>query len=390
MPTPNVWNFGAGPAKLPTSVLQRAQAELLNYNNTGMSVMELSHRSKEFDNLHNKAQRDLRTLLNIPDNYKILFMQGGGNTQFAVVVYNLLAAKRHQIDDDLEEEFNPPLDYLITGSWSLKAAEEAKKLYNNVNIVFDAKKFYGSYGSIPPKEDWKLSGSKAAYVYYCDNETVNGVEFNNIPEIDPSVPLVCDMSSNILTRRVDISKFGVIYAGAQKNIGAAGLTVVIVREDLLVRSKNFDNKSSGIPAIPSMLDYKIMADHNSLYNTPPTFSIYISSLVFEWLLELGGVEAIEKTNLTKAKKLYEIIDNSKIYKSPVEKSVRSRMNVPFKIQREELESEFLKGAIELGMLQLKGHRSVGGIRASMYNAMTLEGVDFLIEYMMAFERKHCQ
>ncbi|CAG8608007.1 603_t:CDS:1 [Cetraspora pellucida] len=389
MPTPNVLNFGAGPAKLPTSVLQRAQAELLNYNNTGMSVMELSHRSKEFDNLHNKAQRDLRTLLNIPDNYKILFMQGGGNTQFAVVVYNLLATKRHQIDD-LEEEFNPPLDYLITGSWSLKAAEEAKKLYNNVNIVFDAKKFYGSYGSIPPKEDWKLSGSKAAYVYYCDNETVNGVEFNNIPEIDPSVPLVCDMSSNILSRRFDISKFGVIYAGAQKNIGAAGLTVVIVREDLLVRSKNFDNKNSDIPAIPSMLDYKIMADHNSLYNTPPTFSIYISSLVFEWLLELGGVEAIEKTNLTKAKKLYEIIDNSKIYKSPVEKSVRSRMNVPFKIQREELESEFLKGAIELGMLQLKGHRSVGGIRASIYNAITLEDVDFLIEYMMAFERKHCQ
>ncbi|CAG8581053.1 11921_t:CDS:1 [Dentiscutata heterogama] len=390
MQTSNVWNFGPGPAKIPTSVLQRAQAELLNYNNTGMSIMELSHRSKEFENFNNKTQRDLRTLLNIPNNYKILFMQGGGNTQFAAVVYNLLVAKRHQLSEDLEEEFNPPLDYLITGSWSLKAAEEAKKLYNNVNIVFDVKKLKGSYGSIPPKEEWKLSGSKAAYVYYCDNETVNGVEFNHIPEIDPSVPLVCDMSSNILSRRFDVSKFGVIYAGAQKNIGAAGLTVVIVREDLLIRTKNFDNKNSGIPAIPSMLDYKVMADYNSLYNTPPMFSIYISSLVFEWLLELGGVEAIEKTNSIKAERLYEAIDNSKIYKSPVEKSVRSRMNVPFRIQQEELESEFLKGSIELGMLQLKGHRSVGGIRASIYNALTLEGVEFLIEYMKEFERKHCQ
>ncbi|CAG8773263.1 7033_t:CDS:1 [Dentiscutata erythropus] len=390
MQTSNVWNFGPGPAKIPTSVLQRAQAELLNYNNTGMSIMELSHRSKEFENLNNKTQRDLRTLLNIPNNYKILFMQGGGNTQFSAVVYNLLAAKRHQLGEDLEEEFNPPLDYLVTGSWSSKAAEEAKKLYDNINIVFDVKKLKGSYGSIPPKEEWKLSGSKAAYVYYCDNETVNGVEFNHIPEIDPSVPLVCDMSSNILSRRFDVSKFGVIYAGAQKNIGAAGLTVVIVREDLLIRSKIFDNKNSGIPAIPSMLDYKVMADFNSLYNTPPMVSIYISSLVFEWLLELGGIEAIEKTNSIKAERLYEAIDNSKIYKSPVEKSVRSKMNVPFRIQQEELESEFLKGSIELGMLQLKGHRSVGGIRASIYNAMTLEGVDFLIEFMKEFERKHCQ
>ncbi|RIB05970.1 phosphoserine aminotransferase [Gigaspora rosea] len=387
MSTPNVWNFGPGPAKIPTSVLQRAQDELLNYNNTGMSVMELSHRSKEYENLNNKAQRDLRTLLNIPNNYKILFMQGGGHTQFSAIVYNLLSAKRHQLGEDFKEEFNPPLDYLITGSWSSKAAEEAKKLYNNVNIVFDVKKLKGSYGSIPPKEEWKLSGSKAAYVYYCDNETVNGVEFNHIPEIDPSVPLVCDMSSNILSRRFDVSKFGIIYAGAQKNIGAAGLTVVIVREDLLIRS---NNKNSDIPAIPSMLDYKIMADHNSLYNTPPMFSIYISGLVFEWLLGLGGIEAIEKTNSTKAERLYEVIDNSKIYKSPVEKSVRSRMNVPFRIKQEELESEFLKGSIELGMLQLKGHRSVGGIRASIYNAMTLEGVDFLIEYMKEFERKHCQ
>ncbi|CAG8433973.1 484_t:CDS:1 [Scutellospora calospora] len=390
MSTPNVWNFGAGPAKIPTPVLQRAQAELLNYNNTGMSIMELSHRSKEFDNLNNKTQRDLRTLLNIPNNYKILFMQGGGCTQFSAVVYNLLSAKRQQLDEDLKEEFNPPLDYLITGSWSSKAAEEAKKLYNNVNIVFDVKKLTGSYGSIPPKEEWKLSGSKAAYVYYCDNETVHGVEFNNIPEIDPSVPLVCDMSSNILSRRFDVSKFGVIFAGAQKNIGAAGLTVVIVREDLLTKSKNLDNKNSGIPVIPTMLDYKIMADHNSLYNTPPMFSIYISSLVFEWLLELGGIEAIETTNSLKAEKLYNTIDNSEIYISPVEKSVRSRMNVSFRIKREELESEFLKGAIDLGMLQLKGHRSVGGMRASIYNAMTLEGVNVLVDYMIKFEKKHCK
>ncbi|CAG8813952.1 6754_t:CDS:1, partial [Dentiscutata erythropus] len=245
----------------------------------------------------------------------------------------------------------------------------------------------GSYGSIPPREEWKLSGPNAAYVYYCDNETVNGVEFNYVPEIEPSVPLVCDMSSNILSRKVDISKFGLIYAGAQKNIGPAGVTIVIVREDLLTRLEISDSK---LPAIPSMLDYKVMAENNSLYNTPPMFSIYVASLVFEWLLENGGIEEIEKINSIKAAKLYDCINKSKIYKSPVEESVRSRMNVPFRIQPEELEKEFLKGADELGMLQLKGHRSVGGIRASIYNAVPLEAVETLIQYMQEFERKHSQ
>ncbi|RHZ74174.1 hypothetical protein Glove_227g170 [Diversispora epigaea] len=389
MTTQKVLNFGPGPAKIPEPVLKKAQDELLNYNNTGMSIMELSHRSKDFENLINKTQKDLRTLLDIPNNYTILFMQGGGHTQFSAVVYNLLAAKkRKQFDNNsMEGEFNPPLDYIVTGSWSAKAAAEAKKLYNNVNIVLDVKKLRGSYGSIPPREEWKLSGSNAAYVYYCDNETVNGVEFNYVPEIDPSVPLVCDMSSNILSRKVDISKFSLIYAGAQKNIGPAGVTIVIVREDLLNRLEISDSK---LPAIPSMLDYKVMAENNSLYNTPPMFSIYVASLVFEWLLENGGIKEIEKINSIKAAKLYDCINKSKIYKSPVEENVRSRMNVPFRIQPEELENEFLKGANELGMLQLKGHRSVGGIRASIYNAVPLEAVETLIQYMQEFERKHSQ
>ncbi|CAG8441819.1 9443_t:CDS:1 [Acaulospora morrowiae] len=387
MTTTGVWNFGAGPATMPKSVLKKAQTDLLNYKNTGMSVMEISHRSKEYEKLNNEAQKNLRDLLEIPENYKILFMQGGGHTQFSAVVLNLLVVKRRQFEDSTEggkEEFNPPLDYLVTGSWSQKAVEEAKKLYNNVNVALDVKKLRGSYGSIPPQEEWKLSGPSAAYVYYCDNETVNGVEFNHVPDIDPSVPLVCDMSSNLLSRKVNISKFGMIYAGAQKNIGPAGVTVVIVREDLLATPK----PSVDVPAVPSMLSYKVLADHNSLYNTPPVFAIYMSDLVFEWLLENGGIEAIEKVNFIKASRLYDCIKNSKIYRSPIEESVRSRMNVPFRIEPEELEKEFLKGAEELGMVQLKGHRSVGGIRASIYNAMPLEGVDTLIKYMQEFEKKH--
>ncbi|CAB4419174.1 unnamed protein product [Rhizophagus irregularis] len=357
---PKVYNFGAGPSALPLSVLEKAQREFLNYENTGMSVMEISHRSKTFENLLNKTKHDFKTLLQVPDNYEILFMQGGGCTQFSAVIYNLLAAKRQQIPE--EEEFNPPLDYFVTGSWSAKAADEAKRLYNNVNIVIDVKKSKGSFGSIPPKEEWKLSGSKAAFVYYCDNETINGVEFPFIPDIDPSVPLVCDMSSNILSRKFDVSKFGVIYAGAQKNIGPAGVTVVIVRNDLLTNPKSVNDKDNGVTVIPTMLSYKVFVDNNSLYNTPPMFSIYISGLVFEWSLQLGGVEAIEEINKEKSKKIYDLIDKSKIYRSFVDKPVRSRMNAPFRIVPEELEKEFLAGAEELRMVQLKGHRSVGGIR----------------------------
>ncbi|CAI2180836.1 3299_t:CDS:1 [Funneliformis geosporum] len=382
---PKVYNFGAGPAAIPLCVLEKAQKDLLNYENTGMSVMEISHRSKTFDNLLNKAKQDLKTLLQVPDNYSILFMQGGGLTQFSAIVYNLLAAKRQQIPG---EEFNPPLDYFVTGSWSAKAADEAKRLYNNVNIVIDVKKSKGSFESVPPKEEWKLSGSKAAFVYYCDNETINGVEFPFIPEVDPSVPLVCDMSSNILSRKFDVSKFGVIYAGAQKNIGTSGVTVVIVRDDLLVKPNSVNDQEKGVPVVPVMLSYKIIADHNSVYNTPPMFPIYISGLVFEWLLDQGGVEAIEKINNEKSKKVYGLINNSKIYRSPIEKPYRSRMNAPFRIIPEELEKEFLTGAEELGMVQLKGHRSVGGIRVSMYNAVTLEAIDLLTNYMIEFEKKH--
>ncbi|PKY49283.1 phosphoserine aminotransferase [Rhizophagus irregularis] len=383
---PKVYNFGAGPSALPLSVLEKAQREFLNYENTGMSVMEISHRSKTFENLLNKTKHDFKTLLQVPDNYEILFMQGGGCTQFSAVIYNLLAAKRQQIPE--EEEFNPPLDYFVTGSWSAKAADEAKRLYNNVNIVIDVKKSKGSFGSIPPKEEWKLSGSKAAFVYYCDNETINGVEFPFIPDIDPSVPLVCDMSSNILSRKFDVSKFGVIYAGAQKNIGPAGVTVVIVRNDLLTNPKSVNDKDNGVTVIPTMLSYKVFVDNNSLYNTPPMFSIYISGLVFEWSLQLGGVEAIEEINKEKSKKIYDLIDKSKIYRSFVDKPVRSRMNAPFRIVPEELEKEFLAGAEELRMVQLKGHRSVGGIRISMYNSVTSEAIDFLINYMIEFEKKH--
>lgn len=383
---PKVYNFGAGPSALPLSVLEKAQREFLNYENTGMSVMEISHRSKTFENLLNKTKHDFKTLLQVPDNYEILFMQGGGCTQFSAVIYNLLAAKRQQIPE--EEEFNPPLDYFVTGSWSAKAADEAKRLYNNVNIVIDVKKSKGSFGSIPPKEEWKLSGSKAAFVYYCDNETINGVEFPFIPDIDPSVPLVCDMSSNILSRKFDVSKFGVIYAGAQKNIGPAGVTVVIIRNDLLTKPKSVNDKDNEVTVIPTMLSYKVFADNNSLYNTPPMFSIYVSGLVFEWLLQLGGVEAIEEINKEKSKKIYDLIEKSKIYRSFVDKPVRSRMNAPFRIVPEELEKEFLAGAEELRMVQLKGHRSVGGIRISMYNSVTLEEIDFLINYMIEFDKKH--
>ncbi|KAK9696446.1 Phosphoserine transaminase [Basidiobolus ranarum] len=376
--TLKVWNFGAGPSVLPTSVLEKAQRDLLNYDGTGMSVIEISHRSKTFQKLMDETTSNLKTLLNIPSNYRVLFMQGGGSTQFSAVVFNLLAHKGDR---------NAPVDYLVTGSWSQKASEEAKHLGANVNIVFNTKKETGSYTSVPPKENWKLTGSEAAYVYYCDNETVHGVEFDSIPEIDPNVPLVCDMSSNILSRQVDVSKFGIIYAGAQKNMGPSGVTIVIIREDLLNRP-SIENQSNPTWPIPLMFDYKIQADNDSLYNTPPMFSIYGVALVLEWLLELGGISAIQSINERKARKVYDVIDKYDIYKCPVDEKVRSKMNIPFRLTTEELESEFLKGADSLNMVQLKGHRSVGGIRASLYNAMPEEGVEALVQYMEQFAKSH--
>jgi phosphoserine aminotransferase len=331
-------------------VLEKAQSELLNYDNTGMSVMELSHRGKTFAKILAEAKANLTTLLNIPDNYEILFMQGGGTTQFSAVVYNLLAAKGKP---------DAPVDYCVSGSWSQKASEEAKRLGANVNIVFNSKKSTGSYTSIPPESEWKLSGADAAYVYYCDNETVHGVEFPFVPTVDPSVPLVADMSSNILSRKVDVSKFAIIYAGAQKNIGPSGVTIVIIRKDLLTPLQSATEIPAGGLVIPQMLDFKTLADNDSLYNTPPTYAIYMSGLVFKYMLENGGVDKYAEVNDRKASKLYHAIDNSKIYKAPVAPAVRSKMNVPFRIYPEPLEAEFLKGAEARNMVQLKGHRSVG-------------------------------
>ncbi|KAG0229867.1 hypothetical protein BGW41_002856 [Actinomortierella wolfii] len=435
----HVWNFGAGPALLNRSVLERAQREFLDYEGSGMSLMELSHRSDLYEQLNNKAQAQLRQLLNVPENYKIIFMQGGGHTQFAAVVYNLLAWRLDQnkkAGSGEQDWRNIPVDYIVTGSWSSKAAEEAKRLGANVRIVTDAKKaFGGKFAGVPDEKTWLTSSAEQqaadksnlpAYLYYCDNETVNGVEFPFVPSLHDAanVPLVCDMSSNILSRKVDVSKFGVIYAGAQKNIGPAGVSVVIVREDLLKTAELAD----GMVPVPLMLDYKTMVKNNSLYNTPPMFAIYISSLVFEWLLnadqqrahngayhdqivsatgrsDLVGIEAAEARNARKAAKLYDAIENSRFCKLVVtDRAARSRMNVPFRIavaprtpdMSEEdkkkadaadkaVEARFVAEAEAKGLLQLAGHRSVGGIRASIYNAMPEEGVDVLIQFIKDFE-----
>ncbi|KAG0053094.1 Phosphoserine aminotransferase [Gryganskiella cystojenkinii] len=421
------WNFGAGPAMIPRPVLERAQAEFLDYQGTGLSIMELSHRSEPYEQLNNRAQEQLRELLSIPANYKILFMQGGGHTQFAAVVYNLLAWRHRQNKTEgvQEEDWRQiPVDYVVTGSWSAKAVEEAKRLGANVRVVCDAKKALGAFKGVPEESTWIRStepvqgtASKPAYLYYCDNETVNGVEFPFVPTLQgQDIPLVCDMSSNILSRKVDVSKFGVIYAGAQKNIGPAGVSVVIVREDLLETSE----LGNGLVPVPLMLDYKTMAKNNSLYNTPPMFGIYISSLVFEWLLNpeaqrvqdgqqaiqgdlTVGIEAAERRNKRKAAKLYQALEESKFFHIVVsDKAARSKMNVTFTISAtpkgssqaankdtdKAMEKSFLAQAEERGLLQLPGHRSVGGIRASIYNAMTEEGVDVLIAFLKEFEQQY--
>ncbi|KAI9102717.1 phosphoserine aminotransferase [Phlyctochytrium arcticum] len=376
MPNQKVWNFSAGPAVMPQSVLEKAASELSDWNGCGMSVMELSHRSKEFGQILAKAQADFRELLKIPDNYKVLWMQGGATSQFSSVVYNLLGDPKKTAD------------YVVTGGWSEKALEEAERLGIKVNTVISTKKTGhrgiedGAQLNFTPAQD-------AAYVYYCDNETVHGVEFPTVLHgVDPTVPIVCDMSSNILSRTVDVSKYGVIFAGAQKNIGPAGVTVVIVREDLL-GTRMHPNLTC-----PIMMDFKLCADNDSMYNTPPTYGIYMAGLVFQWLLDQGGVPAIAALNERKSSKLYNFIDSSNgFYRSLVQKKFRSRMNIPFRMFEGEeaspkLEEEFLKGAEKLRMTQLKGHRSVGGIRASIYNAMSEEGVDALLQYMKEFQTLH--
>ena len=356
-----VFNFSAGPATLPEEVLQQAAAEMLDWHGSGSSVMEMSHRGKEYMSIQAQAEADLRELLAIPVNYKVLFLQGGATLQFEMIPINLLRGK-------------PAADYVNTGEWAKKAIKEAKP-FCQANVVASAEDKNFSYA--PAQSTWKLS-KDAAYVHYTANETIGGVEFHWVPNTGDT-PLVCDMSSNILSKPVDVSKYGLIYAGAQKNIGPAGLTIVIVREDLI---------GHAVPTPPTMLDYKTHADNDSMFNTPPTYGIYIAGLVFQWLKKQGGLAAIEKHNIEKANLLYDFLDNSKFFKNPVRKEDRSRMNVPFTLKDEALDEEFLKGAKARNMLQLKGHRSVGGMRASIYNAMPIAGVKALVEYMREFEAGH--
>jgi len=355
-----IYNFSAGPAVLPKEVLQQAQAEMLDWHGSGMSVMEMSHRGKEFMGIAAQAEADLRELMGIPANYKVLFLQGGASLQFAMIPMNLLRGKTGA-------------DYLNTGEWSKKAISEAKK-YGAVNVVASSADKNFSY--VPDFSAWKCD-PEAAYLHITPNETIGGVEFNWLPETG-RVPLVADMSSTILSRPVDVSRYGLIYAGAQKNIGPAGLTIVIVREDLI---------GQVVAGTPTMLDYKTHADSDSMYNTPPTYGVYVAGLVFQMLKRHGGIAAMEKTNIAKAELLYAAIDNSSgFYVCPVAVANRSRMNVPFTLKDAALDDAFVRQADARGLLQLRGHRSVGGMRASIYNAMPLEGVQALVAFMDEFAR----
>ena len=354
-----IFNFSAGPATLPLEVLEKARDELTNWHGSGMSVMEMSHRGKEYMSIHAEAEADLRTLLGIPANYKVLFLQGGATAQFAMVPMNLLRGKASA-------------DYLHTGEWSKKAIKEAKK-FGQVNIVASSEDKNFSYA--PAFSTWKLDPN-AAYVHITSNETIGGVEIFDTPDTG-NVPLVADMSSNILSRPIDVSKYGLIYAGAQKNIGPAGVTVVIVREDLLGQT---------VPGTPTVFDYKVQAEAESMYNTPPTYGIYIAGLVFKHLLAKGGLVAMEAQNRAKAKLIYDLLDASSLYQSPVALENRSLMNIPFTLKDAALDEDFLKQAKAAGLVQLKGHKSVGGMRASIYNAMPLAGVQALVAFMRDFEK----
>jgi phosphoserine aminotransferase len=356
-----VFNFSAGPATLPEEVLRQAAEEMLDWHGSGQSVMEMSHRGKEYMAIHAQAEADLRELLAIPANYKVLFLQGGATLQFEMIPANLLRGLGKA-------------DYVHTGEWSKKAIKAAK-LFGDVNVAASAEDRNFSY--VPKQASWKLNGD-AAYVHICANETIGGVEYHWVPETG-DVPLVADMSSNILSKPIDVSRYGLIYAGAQKNVGPAGLTIVIVREDLV---------GKGVPTPSTMLDYKTHVDNDSMYNTPPTYAVYIAGLVFQLLKRTGGLAAAEQRNVEKAALLYEALDASGFYTNPVAKEDRSRMNVPFTLANAELDDAFLKGAAARGMIQLKGHRSVGGMRASIYNAMPIEGVRALVDYMKEFEAKH--
>lgn len=356
-----VYNFGAGPAMLPGPVMEQAQSELLNWQGTGMSVMEISHRSEEFVAIAEQAESDLRKLLAIPDNYHVLFLQGGASSQFAMVPMNLATT-------------DSTADYLYTGSWSGKALKEAAR-FCRVNTAASTED--SGFTTLPMAGDWQTS-PEAAYLYYCDNETINGVEFGFIPEAG-NVPLVSDMTSNILSRPLDVSRFGIIFAGAQKNIGPAGLVIVIVREDLVGRAGK---------KIPSLYDYAIQSREASMYNTPPTFAWYMAGLVFQWTLEEGGVGEMQARAGWRSSQIYRCIDSSDFYSNNIDESCRSRLNVPFRLADESLNGKFLDESRKQGLLALRGHRSVGGMRASLYNAMPRAGVDKLVEFMGYFEKRY--
>jgi phosphoserine aminotransferase len=356
-----VFNFSAGPAVLPEPVLQQAAAEMLDWHGSGMSVMEMSHRGKEFIEIHARAEADLRELMNIPKNYKVLFLQGGASAQFAVVPMNLLRGKA-------------AADYVNTGQWSKKAIADAKK-FCKVNVAATSEP--ENYTRVPKQPEWKLDPD-AAYVHVTTNETIGGVEFHWVPDTG-AVPLVADMSSHILSRPMDVSRYGLIYAGAQKNIGPAGVTIVIVRDDLL---------GNALPVTPTVFDYKVQAENDSMSNTPATYGIYVAGLVFQWLKQNGGLAKMEQTNRAKAALLYDYLDQTEFYHSPVAKDDRSLMNIPFTLRSADLDKAFLQTTEAAGLTQLKGHRSVGGMRASIYNAMPVDGVKALVQCMREFERKH--
>jgi phosphoserine aminotransferase len=352
-----VYNFSAGPGTLPEEVLLQAADEMLDWHGTGQSVMEMSHRGNEFISIAEQAEANLRSLIGVPEGYHILFLQGGASLQFEMIPMNLISGRAVS-------------DYINTGEWAKKAIKAAKGLAD-VNVAASAED--RSFTYVPAQSQWRLS-ENAAYLHYTANETIGGVEFGWIPDVG-DVPLVSDMSSNLLSRPLDVRRFGLIYAGAQKNIGPAGLALVIVRDDLI---------GIGEPAPPAMLDYATHAKARSRYNTPPTFAVYVAGLVFQWLLETGGLAAAEERNIAKATLLYDFIDSSDFYVNPVEKADRSRMNVPFRLADPALEDDFLAGAVKHDLVELKGHRSVGGMRASLYNAMPIEGVQALVNYMSEF------
>ena len=356
------YNFCAGPAMLPTDVMKKAQQEFIDWHETGSSVMELSHRSSEFVAVAKQAEDDLRELLTIPDNYRVLFCHGGGRGQFSAVPLNLLPQGKSA-------------DYIVSGSWSKAAAKEASN-FGNVNVIEVMNKSE-TLTTITAPDSWPVNRD-AAYVHYCPNETVDGIELTQIPETN-GVPLVADMSSTILSHKIDVSKFGLIYAGAQKNIGPSGLTIVIVRDDLLGQAQ---------ASTPSIMNYQLISDNDSMHNTPPTYAWYLAGLVFQWLKSLGGVEAIAEINQQKAQLLYNTIDENPFYYNNVETQYRSLMNVPFWLKDEQLNEEFLIAAQAHGLMALKGHRSVGGMRASIYNAMPLSGVQALVKFMEEFAQQH--